>query len=225
MNLALFDLDNTLLCGDSDFEWAQFLISKGVLDPEVHAAENERFYAQYKAGTLDIYEFLDFQLQPLARHPRNVLDEWHLEFMEKHIRPIMGQAARALVKKHLDNGDLCAIVTATNSFVTGPICREFAIPHLIGTIPAQRDGQFTGKPRGLPSFQAGKITRVEEWLESIGLCWGNFEQSWFYSDSFNDLPLLEKVTQPVAVDADERLTQHAKAAGWQILSLREATQC
>ncbi|WP_153109709.1 HAD family hydrolase [Propionivibrio limicola] len=221
MNLALFDLDNTLLTGDSDFEWAQFLIAKGVLDPEVHAAENERFYAQYKEGTLDIHEFLDFQLQPLARHPRTLLDTWHREFMDTRIQPIIGTAARDLVNKHLANGDLCAIVTATNSFVTGPICREFNIPHLIATVPAQERGEFTGKPRGMPSFREGKITRVEDWLEAMGLCWANFERSWFYSDSFNDLPLLSMVTDPVAVDPDHRLDAHARASSWPVLSLRK----
>ena len=219
MRLTLFDLDNTLLSGDSDFEWAQFLIDKGVLDPEVHAAKNEAFFAQYKAGTLDIYEFLDFQLQPLARHPRAQLDAWHLEFMRTRILPIIGDKARALVRGHLQNGDLCALVTATNSFVTGPIAREFGIAHLIGTIPAQQDGRFTGQPRGTPSFREGKITRVEAWLESMGLWWGNFERSWFYSDSLNDLPLMSLVSDPVAVDPDSTLRAHAERAGWQILSL------
>ena len=219
MQLALFDLDNTLLSGDSDFEWAQFLITKGVLDPEVHAARNEYFYAQYKAGTLDIHEFLDFQLLPLARHPRTQLDAWHAEFMDRHIRPLISDNARELVNRHLDNGDLCALVTATNSFVTGPICLEFRIPHLIATIPAQENGQFTGKPRGLPSFREGKITRVETWLESMGFWWSNFERSWFYSDSLNDLPLLSHVSDPVAVDPDNTLRSHAQAAGWPILNL------
>jgi HAD superfamily phosphoserine phosphatase-like hydrolase len=157
MNLALFDLDNTLLAGDSDFEWAQFLISRGVLDRELHEAKNSQFYEQYKAGTLDIHEFLDFQLKPLARHTRAELDAWHADFMATRIRPMMTAAAKSLVQKHLEAGDLCAVVTATNSFVTGPIAREFGIPHLIATVPAQEDGRFTGKPRGTPSFREGKI--------------------------------------------------------------------
>jgi HAD superfamily hydrolase (TIGR01490 family) len=220
MNLALFDLDNTLLAGDSDFEWAQFLIAQGVLDREVHEARNQTFYDQYKAGTLDIHEFLDFQLKPLSRHPRAELDAWHRQFMATRIRPIMTPAAKTLVAWHLAAGDLCAVVTATNSFVTGPIAREFGIPHLIGTIPAQEDGRFTGKPRGTPSFREGKISRVEEWLESLGLCWQSFERSWFYSDSHNDLPLLLKVSDPVAVDPDDTLATHAREAGWPIRSLR-----
>ena len=222
MNLALFDLDNTLLAGDSDFEWAQFLISKGVVDREVQEAKNIRFYEQYKAGTLDIYEFLGFQLAPLARHPRSELDAWHREYMERHIRPIMTEQARALVQRHLTAGDLCAVVTATNSFVTGAIARDFGIPHLIGTIAAVdvEKGAFSGAPTGVPSFREGKIARVESWLESLGLWWGSFADSFFYSDSHNDLPLMQKVNTPVAVDPDDKLRQHAASRGWQIISLR-----
>ncbi|HET7776337.1 MAG TPA: HAD family hydrolase [Azospira sp.] len=220
MNLALFDLDNTLLAGDSDFEWAQFLISQGVLDQEVHEARNQAFYEQYKAGTLDIYEFLDFQLKPLARHQRPQLDAWHQDFMARHIRPIMTDKARAKVQEHLARGDITAIVTATNAFVTGPIAREFGIPHLIATVPEQQGGQFTGGVRGTPSFQNGKITRVEDWLESLGLNWGSFADSWFYSDSRNDLPLLEKVSRPVAVDPDPTLKAEAEKRGWPVISLR-----
>lgn len=220
MQLALFDLDNTLLAGDSDFEWAQFLIDKGVLDREVQEAKNIEFYEAYKAGTLDIHAFLAFQLAPLARHSRAELDAWHREYLQQRIRPLIHATARARVRQHLDAGHLVAVVTATNSFVTGPIVREFGIPHLIATIAACRDGAFTGQPRGTPSFQAGKITRVEEWLEAQGLWWSSFETSWFYSDSHNDLPLLEKVSRPIAVDPDERLRQVAEAKGWEIISLR-----
>ena len=219
MNLALFDLDNTLIAGDSDFEWAQFLIGVGVVDGELHAAKNRAFYEQYKAGTLDIDEFLDFQLAPLARHPRRQLDAWHAEFMATRICPLIGAAARALVDKHRAGGDLCAIVTATNSFVTGPIAREFGIAHLVATIPACDNGRFTGAPRGTPSFREGKIVRVEAWLESLGLHWGSFARSHFYSDSLNDLPLLSMVSDPVAVDPDPTLRAHAEAAGWPIISL------
>ena len=222
MKLALFDLDNTLLSGDSDFEWAQFLISVGVVDREIQEAKNIQFYEQYKAGTLDIYEFLAFQLTPLARHPRQQLDLWHADYMARHIRPIMGEKARALVAQHLANGDLCAIVTATNSFVTGPIAREFGIPHLIGTIPAVdvATGAFSGAPRGTPSFREGKIERVDAWLESMGLSWVSFDESYFYSDSHNDLPLMEKVSTPVAVDPDDKLRRHSAEMGWKIISLR-----
>ncbi len=222
MNLALFDLDNTLLSGDSDFEWAQFLIGKGIVDRELQEARNIHFYEQYKAGTLDIYEFLAFQLAPLARHRRAELDAWHGEYMTRHILPIIGQAARTLVNRHLAAGDLCAIVTATNSFVTGPIARELGIPHLIGTVPATdlEKGAFSGKPRGTPAFRDGKIERVESWLESLGLWWGSFADSFFYSDSHNDLPLMGKVRTPIAVDPDDRLRAHAGEMGWKIITLR-----
>lgn len=220
MDLVLFDLDNTLLAGDSDFEWAQFLITKGVLDREVYEARNQTFYDQYKAGTLDIFEFLDFQLKPLARHSRAQLDAWHQEFLDTRIRPMMTPQSQALVKEHLASGAVVAIVTATNSFVTGPIARAFGIPHLVATIPAQENGAFTGKPRGTPAFKAGKIERVEAWLESLGLCWESFDKSSFYSDSHNDLPLMKKVNNPVAVDPDDTLRAHATAQGWPVISLR-----
>lgn len=219
MDLALFDLDNTLIAGDSDFEWAQFLIGKGILDRALYEARNIEFYEQYKAGTLDIDVFLDFQLQPLSRFPRAELDTWQREFLSRHIVPLIGTKARALVREHLDGGALCAIVTATNSFVTGPIVREFGIAHLIATIPAQDNGQFTGQPRGIPSFREGKIVRVEAWLEALGLWWSSFDRSWFYSDSQNDLPLLSKVSNPVVVDPDATLRAHAEAAAWPIMSL------
>ena len=222
MNLALFDLDNTLIAGDSDFEWAQFLITKGVVDREIQEAKNIGFYDQYKAGTLDINEFLAFQLAPLTRHPRTELDAWHREYMDRHIRPLIGDKARQLVRQHLANGDLCAVVTATNSFVTGPIVGEFGIPHLIGTVAAVNvaNGVFSGSPRGTPSFRDGKIERVESWLESLGLWWGSFADSFFYSDSLNDLPLMSKVRTPVAVDPDDTLRRHSSEMGWKIITLR-----
>ena len=219
MQLALFDLDHTLLSGDSDYEWTQYLVSKGIVDRTTHEARNAEFYEQYKAGTMDIHEFLDFQLRPLADHARADLEAWHADFMETQIRPRLNQKARDLVSKHLDAGDICAMVTATNSFVTGPIARELGIPHLIATIPAQENGRFTGKPRGLPSFREGKIARVDAWLESMGLWWNNFRRSWFYSDSHNDLPLLLRVTDPVVVDPDATLRAYAENAGWPILSI------
>lgn len=220
MKLVLFDLDNTLLADDSDFQWAQFLITKGVLDREVYEARNQGFYDQYKAGTLDIFEFLDFQLAPLSRHAREVLDAWHREFMATVIRPVITQKARDLVNQHLAEDSIVAIVTATNVFVTSPIAREFNIPHLIGTVPAQEGGRFTGKPRGTPAFREGKIERVNAWLESMGLWWGAFESTHFYSDSRNDLPLLELVSHPVAVDPDDTLRAHAESKGWPVISLR-----
>ena len=222
LDLVLFDLDNTLLSGDSDFEWAQFLIGKGLLDRELQESRNLEFYHQYQAGTLDIHAFLDFQLQPLARHARTKLDAWHAEFIATRIRPIIGAAATALVRKHQDAGALTAIVTATNSFVTGPIAREFGIPHLIATVPEQDpgSGRYSGQARGLPAFREGKIMRVEAWLEAMGLWWGSFARSYFYSDSLNDLPLMKMVSDPVAVDPDDTLRAHAVERGWPVISLR-----
>jgi len=217
VNLALFDLDNTLLAGDSDFEWAQFLIEQGVLDREVYEARNQDFYDQYKAGTLDILAFLDFQLKPLSRHPRAVLDDWHREFMARKIAPMIRDSARALVARHRD--DLRVVITATNSFVTAPIVREFGIEHLIATEPEQRAGAFTGKVLGVPCFREGKVGRLEDWLAELGRPLGSFAASWFYSDSHNDLPLLERVTNPVAVDPDDTLRAHAERCGWPILNL------
>ena len=217
MNLALFDLDNTLLAGDSDFEWAQFLIEQGVLDREIYEARNQEFYDQYKKGTLDIYEFLDFQLKPLARYPRRQLDEWHRSYMQAKIMPMMRETARALVARHAT--DLCAVVTATNSFVTAPIAREFGIEYLVATEPAQDGGEFTGGVAGLPCFRDGKIVRVEAWLAARGQRIDAFERSFFYSDSLNDLPLLARVSDPVAVDPDATLRAHALAHGWPVMSL------
>jgi HAD superfamily hydrolase (TIGR01490 family) len=215
--LVLFDLDNTLLAGDSDFEWAQFLIEQGVLDREVYEARNLEFFQQYQAGTLDIHAFLDFQLKPLSRHPRGQLDAWHRDFMARRIRPLVRSKARELVDTH--RGDLRAVITATNSFVTTPIAREFGIDNLIATEPEERDGAFTGGVSGVPCFREGKVTRLEAWLAGRGAGLASFAESWFYSDSLNDLPLLERVTHPVAVDPDSTLREHAGRRGWRIISL------
>jgi len=220
VNLALFDLDNTLLSGDSDFEWSQFLMEQGVLDRELFEAKNLTFYEQYKAGTLDIHEFLDFQLKPLSRHSRKVLDTWHEEFMRRKVRPMMGEQARQLVAKHKAAGDVCMIITATNSFVTAPIAREFGVAHLIATDPEALEGEFTGRVAGVPSFREGKVVRMENWLQERGWTWGSFAETWFYSDSLNDLPLLSKVKHPVAVDPDPTLRTHAEQQGWTVISLR-----
>ena len=220
MNLTLFDLDNTLLNGDSDFEWAQFLIEQGVLDRELFEAKNLFFYEQYKAGTLDIQEFLDFQLKPLSRHPRELLNIWHEKFMQQKVRGMIAEPARALVERHRAAGDMCVIITATNSFVTAPIAQELGVTHLIATEPEQKDGEFTGRVAGIPSFREGKITRLNSWMAQQGWSWSSFGGSWFYSDSLNDLPLLAKVTHPVAVDPDATLRAHAVQQGWPIISLR-----
>lgn len=219
-NLALFDLDNTLLAGDSDYNWSLFLISEGLLDATQHKARNEQFYEDYKNGSLDIYAFLKFQLQPLSQHPKAFLDTLHQKYMQTVIRPMMTQKAQALVDAHKAKGDLCMVITATNSFVTKPIATAYGIEHLIGTDPEMVDGQFTGGVSGTPSFQQGKVTRLNEWLAARGQTLADFDTSHFYSDSHNDLPLMKLVTHPVAVDADSTLTAHAQAHGWPIISLR-----
>jgi HAD superfamily hydrolase (TIGR01490 family) len=219
VKLALFDLDNTLLDGDSDYFWAQYLIERGILEREEYERKNDWFYHHYKQGTLDIHHYLDFQLAPIAGRPREVIDEWHREFMERKIRPIIHRGTPGLLASHGDH--LRAIVTATNRFITGPIARELGVEHLIACeVEEMPDGRLTGRPRGTPSFREGKIARVHEWLEVLGHRFGDFEETWFYSDSLNDLPLLEMVSNPVAVDPDPTLERHATANGWPILRLR-----
>ena len=220
MNLALFDLDNTLITGDSDYEWGQFLVDRGVLDRASYEAQNATYFEQYKAGTLDIHEYLGFALRPLAEHAPEDLARWHDDFMRTRIAPMIGEAARDLVRGHLARGDLCAIVTATNSFVTAPIARAFGVAHLIATEPESRDGRFTGRVAGTPCFREGKIARVESWLAARGHPFSAFGESAFYSDSHNDLPLLERVSRPVAVDPDPQLAAEAERRGWAVISLR-----
>ncbi|MDP2111819.1 MAG: HAD family hydrolase [Thiobacillus sp.] len=220
MNLVLFDLDNTLLAGDSDYEWGQFLIAKGAVDGPHYEAKNKAFYEDYKAGRLDIYAFLAFALRPLATHAREQLDAWRAEYVETRVKPMIPQAARDLVNRHLNEADLVAVITATNSFVTGPIAKEFGIPHLIATDPEEIDGRFTGEVAGTPCFREGKVVRLERFLEAHGTRLDRLDSSWFYSDSHNDLPLLEKVRHPVAVDPDPTLRTHAEAQGWPVISLR-----
>jgi HAD superfamily hydrolase (TIGR01490 family) len=220
MNLTLFDLDNTLLACDSDYEWGQFLVDRGVLGREEYEAQNAAFYEQYKAGSLDIHEFLGFALRPLAEHTPEDLDRWHADFMATRIRPSISAASRALVRRHQAAGDLCAVVTATNSFVAGPIAREFGVTQMVATEPEQRAGRFTGRVAGIPCFREGKIVRVEAWLADQGRRLQDFAQSAFYSDSHNDLPLLERVSRPVAVDPDAALAAEAGRRGWPVISLR-----
>jgi len=218
--LALFDLDNTLLTGDSDYEWGQFMCDQGVVDRAAYEAQNRKYYEQYKAGTLDIHEFLGFALRPLASHTAGELERWHAQFMRARILPMITPAARTLVRRHLQAGELCAVITATNSFVTAPIAREFGIDHLIATEPERRNGRFTGRVAGTPCFREGKLVRLDEWLAGLGRRLADFEASTCYSDSHNDLALLERVTRPVAVDPDEALAREAARRGWERISLR-----
>ena len=219
-NLALFDLDNTLLAGDSDYNWSLFLISEGLLDAKTHRDRNEKFYADYKAGQLNIVEFLKFQLKPLSDHPKKFLDELHLKYMQKIIHPMMTAKAQALVDKHKAAGDLCVVITATNSFVTKPIATAYGIEHLIGSDPEMLNGEYTGGVTGVPTYKEGKVTRINLWLAERGKKLNDFEISYFYSDSHNDLPLMKLVTNPVAVDADEILTAYAQEHAWPQMSLR-----
>lgn len=219
-NLALFDLDNTLLAGDSDYNWSLFLIKQGLLDEKTHHERNEQFYLDYKNGNLDIYKFLAFQLKPLSEHSMADLNALHAKYMDTVIRPMMTQKAQELVNQHKAQGDLCLVITATNSFVTKPIAQAYGIAHLIGTDPEMVNGAYTGGVAGVPSFQEGKVTRLKLWLAERGQELADFEQSYFYSDSHNDLPLMKLVTHPVAVDADAKLTAYAQQHGWPHISLR-----
>lgn len=220
MHLALFDLDNTILAGDSDFQWGQFLIEEGLLDHETHLAKNLQYYEDYKAGKLDIVAFLKFQLKPLSEHPRAELDALHARYMERKVRPMMTEKAKALIEKHRAQGDLLAVITATNSFVTKPIATAYGIEHLIGTTPEEIDGEFTGRVTGVPSYKEGKVTRLQQWLAEQGRTMQDFEAIWFYSDSHNDLPLLLLVDHPVAVDPDPTLEAYALGRDWPIITLR-----
>lgn len=217
MSLAIFDLDNTLIADDSDFLWGQFLVDAGIVDKDHYEQANQKFYEDYKHGTLDIIEFLHFSLAPLARHEPAQLYRWREEFVETLIKPIMLDAARTLVEQHRAAGDTLLVITATNRFVTEPIVKLYGIDNLLATTPEFKDGRYTGRFNGTPCFQQGKVTLLQQWLaESSESMIG----SRFYSDSHNDLPLLNLVDQPVAVDPDEKLRLAAEQAHWPIISLR-----
>jgi len=216
LNLAIFDLDNTLLAGDSDYLWGEFLAEQGLVDGEWYRQENDRFYQQYKDGTLDIFEFLAFSLKPLSEHDPDYLSTLHKQFMQQKILPIISRASRDLVEKHRQQGDLLLIITATNLFVTKPIAMEYGVDTIIATEPEVIDNRYTGKVKGTPCFQHGKVERLQQWLDEHDF---TLNGSWFYSDSHNDIPLLEKVTHPIAVDPDPALKEHAIKSGWKIISL------
>ncbi|MEO5344024.1 MAG: HAD-IB family hydrolase [Gammaproteobacteria bacterium SHHR-1] len=217
MALALFDLDNTLLGGDSDHLWGEYLVELGVVDGEQYRAANDRFYQQYRDGLLDIDQFLAFALRPLSQHPLEQLEQWHAQFMRLKIEPIVLPAALELVAHHRSQGDQPVIITATNRFVTAPIAARFGVDQLIATEPEFIDGSYSGRVAGVPCFREGKVTRLRHWLQQQGL---DLSGSSFYSDSHNDLPLLEQVSQPVAVDPDPTLAEQAQERGWPIISLR-----
>ncbi|MCK5664131.1 MAG: HAD family hydrolase [Thiotrichaceae bacterium] len=217
MNLAIFDLDNTLLGGDSDYLWGQFLVEKKLVDPVIYERENQRFYDEYKAGTLDIYEFLEFSLAPLSQHSTADLSELHNEFMQKKIDSIWLPKAEELLARHRLNNDFLLIITATNHFVTAPIAKKLGVDDIIATMPEKKNGAYTGKVAGTPCFQNGKVERLSQWLQENNY---SLDNSHFYSDSINDLPLLLKVTHPVAVDPDDKLKIHAAEHSWPVISLR-----
>ena len=218
--LTLFDLDNTLLGGDSDYGWAQFLIEQGAVDAEDYERRNGEFFADYKAGRLDIHAFLEFQLRPLADNDPATLFAWRERFIAEKILPMLLPAGRKLVDERLAAGDLIAIVTATNSFITRPIAALYGVTHLVATEPELVGGRFTGRPSGEPCFQAGKLACLRTWLAGLNRKLPDFAESWFYSDSHNDLPLLLAVTHPVAIDPDPVLAAEALSRGWPITSWR-----
>jgi HAD superfamily hydrolase (TIGR01490 family) len=217
MRLALFDLDNTLIDGDSDIEWSEVLAAHGAMDP----ARTRAFHLEYERGTLDIDAFLRFQLEPLAREPLERLLSWRRKYLVERIQPLILPAARRLVDEHVRAGHEVAMITATLRFLVDPIAEEFSIHHVIASEPEVVDGRFTGRLAGIPCFREGKIERVRQWLASRGADMSDVRESWFYSDSHNDLPLLSCVTHPVCVNADRILAAHAGRAGWPQLELRQ----
>lgn len=217
MTLAIFDLDNTLLNGDSDYLWGQFLAQKGRVDAAVYEKENQRFYDEYVAGTLDIFEFLEFSLAPLSQIEMSELAQLHNQFMDECIRPAITSKSRALIQTHRDKNDTLLIITATNLFITAPIAKELGIENILATEAEMLNNRYTGKVFGTPCFKEGKVERLKIWLNETG---GNLANSCFYSDSHNDLPLLEMVTKPIAVDPDDTLRSHATMKGWDIISLK-----
>ncbi len=217
MTLALFDLDNTLLSGDSDYEWGQFLVRKGLVDPQTYEAENQRFFGQYQQGTLNIHEYSAFAFKPLSERSMEELAALHRDFMQETILPLMSAAAHELVNQHREAGHTLVVITATNSFVTRPIAAAFGINNLLATEPRIVDGRYTREVAGTPCFQHGKVSRLQEWLQDRA---ETLAGSHFYSDSRNDLPLLEMVENPVAVNPDPVLLATAQERGWPVLSLR-----
>lgn len=218
MTLAIFDLDNTLLAGDSDHAWGQFLIDQGLVDSSVVKAANEAFYQQYQAGELDIDRYLRFSLSFLANKPLEELARLHQHFMTTIVEPMIAPGAQALINQHRERGDTLMIITATNRFVTGPIAEHLSIPHLIACEAEVANGRYTGLPTGIPSYQEGKVERLQAWLDEQQ---ESLDGAWFYSDSLNDLPLLRLVDHPVAVDPDATLAAEAQRQNWPIISLRD----
>ena len=219
MGLALFDLDNTLIAGDSDYLWGCFLVEQGIVDGKLYESENQRFYDLYKIGKLDIHEFHKFQLKILTQHSMETLEQWRSRYIEEKITPVLLTKAEALIEQHRQQQDTLVVITATNRFITGPIAELYNIQHLLATEPEIINGRYSGAITGVPCFQDGKVEQLESWLEAKQL---TLDDSWFYSDSHNDLPLLNRVSHPVAVDPDEILKHHAEEHGWPVISLRNS---
>lgn len=218
MSLAIFDLDNTLLSIDSDHAWGEFLLEQGAVDPVAYREANDRFLADYEAGTLDIHAFLEVALRPLAENSPEQLAAWHQQFMASKIEPHILAKGEELLARHRTRGDTLLIVTATNRFITGPIAERLGVDDLIAVEPEVVDGRYTGRVSGTPSYREGKVVRLEAWLADKE---HTLDDAWFYSDSHNDLALLELVEYPVAVDPDPSLREVAEARGWRIISLRD----
>jgi len=217
MSLAIFDLDNTLIGGDSDFLWGEFIGEEGIVDANAYRKKNEYFYQQYDLGTLDIYAWLEFCLEPLTRYSMTELQELHHRFMIQKIEPILLDKAQNCINRHKERGDTVLVITASTSFVTAPIVKKYGINHLLATEPEIKAGRYTGGVSGMPCFQSGKIDKLMPWLQKNE---ETLNGSTFYSDSHNDLPLLELVDNPVAVNADKILTQIAQKKGWKVLNWR-----
>ena len=217
MRLALFDLDNTLLAGDSDHAWGEFLCQRGLVDADSYRVRNDAFYQDYLDGRLDVQAYQDFCQELLGRSAMSDLQQWHGEFMDSHIEPIILAKGEALIRQHRDAGDRVVIITATNRFITAPIAARLGVDTLLATECEMHDGRYTGRSTDVPCFQGGKVVRLERWLDENGL---SLDGSWFYSDSRNDLPLLSRVSNPVAVDPDPILRAEAEARGWPVISLR-----
>ncbi|CAK17865.1 HAD family hydrolase [Pseudomonas entomophila] len=218
MRLALFDLDNTLLGGDSDHAWGDYLCERGILDPVAYKARNDAFYQDYLSGTLDMQAYLAFSMEILAASEPAQLEQWHREFMRDCIEPIILPKAEALLRQHREAGDQLVIITATNRFVTAPIARRLGVRTLLATECETQDGRYTGRSTDIPCFREGKVTRLQRWMLENGF---DLDGSCFYSDSLNDVPLLEVVARPVAVDPDPKLRVEAERRGWEIISLRD----
>ncbi|WP_137885977.1 HAD family phosphatase [Pseudomonas sp. 2FE] len=217
MRLALFDLDNTLLAGDSDHAWGDYLCARGILDGVAYKARNDAFYQDYLAGRLNITDYLNFSLEILGRSDMAQLEQWHREFMRDCIEPIILAKGEALLAEHRAAGDQLLIITATNRFVTAPIAARLGVDTLLATECELADGRYTGRMTDVPCFREGKVTRLNRWLQENGF---DLEGSCFYSDSMNDLALLEQVSRPIAVDPDPKLRAEAERRGWPVISLR-----